>query len=252
MMSEYELSEYFYELFSNIPRQGPGSDEYTRKAYLSLPGLPRHPDILDIGCGSGMQTLELARISGGQITAVDNYQPYLDELNKRARIEGLERKIQTVNRSMLDLPYDAGSFDVIWSEGAIFIIGFEKGLKEWKPLLKVEGCLVVSELTWIKEDIPAEIRTFMEEVYPVIKTIEENREIIRQTGYHEVTSFILPESGWWNNFYEPLQQRIPKLRKKYIGNKEALEVLDAGQAEIDMYRKYSSSYGYVFYLMQAK
>jgi ubiquinone/menaquinone biosynthesis C-methylase UbiE len=251
-MSEEVMSEYFYELFSTIPRQGPGSDEYTRKAYLALPDVPRHPDILDIGCGSGMQTMELARISGGQITALDNYQPFLDELNKRARAEGLDRKIKAMNRSMFELPYSSGTFDVIWSEGAIFIIGFEKGLQEWKPLLKKGGCLVVSELVWIKTEVPDEIRAYMEEVYPVIKTIEENSGIIRQAGYHEVANFILPESGWWDNFYEPLQKRIQKLRKKYIGNQEALDVLDTVQHEIEMYRKHSSFYGYVFYLMQVK
>jgi ubiquinone/menaquinone biosynthesis C-methylase UbiE len=250
-MSEEILSEYFYELFGSIPRQGPGSNEYTRKAYLSLPGLPQHPEILDIGCGSGTQTLELARICDGRIIALDNHQPFLDELDKRAAAEGLDHKIETVNGSMLELSYPDGTFDVIWSEGAIFVIGFERGLREWKPLLKKGGCLVVSELTWFKDDIPDEIRAFLEGEYPPITTIEGNREIIRQAGYDEVANFKLPESGWWDNFYVHLQKRIPELRQKYAGNEEALGVLDMGQKEIDMYKKYSSCYGYTFFLMQA-
>jgi ubiquinone/menaquinone biosynthesis C-methylase UbiE len=250
-MSDEILSEYFYELFGGIPRQGPGSDDYTRKAYQSLPDLPPHPEILDIGCGSGMQTLELARICDGKITALDNHQPFLDELNKRAAAEGLDHKIETVNGSMLELSYPDGTFDVIWSEGAIFVIGFEKGLREWKPLLKRGGCLVVSELTWFKDDVPDEIRAFLESAYPAITTIEGNRKIIKQVGYDEVANFKLPESGWWDNFYGPMQRLIPQLREKYTGNDEAQQVLDAGQQEIDMYTKYSSCYGYIFFLMQA-
>jgi ubiquinone/menaquinone biosynthesis C-methylase UbiE len=112
------LSEVFYELFSDIPRQGPGSDEYTRKAYMSLPDLALQPNILDVGCGSGMQTLELARISTGTITALDNYQPFLDDLRRRAQSAGLDNKIDILNGSMFELPFARGTFDLIWSEGA--------------------------------------------------------------------------------------------------------------------------------------
>jgi len=246
------ISEFFYELFSDIPRQGPGSNEYTRKAYMSLPNLALQPNILDVGCGSGMQTLELARISEGEITALDNYQPFLDDLRKRVKSEGLDNKIKTLNGSMFELPFAKSTFDLIWSEGAIFIIGFEKGLREWKPFIKQGGYLVVSELSWIKPDAPDELRTYLEGEYPAIKNIAENMEIIRQADYDEVASFILPESDWWDNFYNPLQRRINQLRHKYAENLEALVVLDASQLEIDMYKKYSPYYGYVFYLMQTK
>lgn len=246
------ISEFMYELFSGMPRQGPGSNECTRKAYKLLPNLPPQSNILDVGCGSGMQTLELARISEGQITALDNYQPFLDDMKRRAEAEGLDNKIKTVNGSMFELPFAKGTFDLIWSEGAVFIIGFEKGLREWKPLIKRGGYLVVSELTWIKTDMPDEIRTYLEGEYPEIKNIAENMEITRKAGYDEVGSFILPESGWWDDFYKPLQRRINLLRHKYAEKREALAVLDASKQEIDMYKKYSLHYGYVFYLIQPK
>jgi len=216
------ISEFFYELFSNIPRQGPGSNEYTRKAYMSLSNLALQPNILDVGCGSGMQTLELARVSEGKITALDNYQPFLDDLRKRAKSEGLDNRIKILNGSMFELPFAKNTFDLIWSEGAIFIIGFEKGLREWKPFIKQGGYLVVSELSWFKPDAPDELHTYLEGEYPAIKNIAENMEIIRQADYDEVASFILPESGWWDNFYTPLQRRVNQLRHKYAENPEAL------------------------------
>jgi len=199
-----------------------------------------------------MQTLELARISEGQITALDNYQPYLDDLKISAEAAGLNNRIKTVNGSMFDLPFADGSFDLIWSEGAIYLIGFKNGLLEWKTLLKRCGYLVVSELTWLNADMPDEISIYMKGEYPRIKTIAENIEIIRQVGYELVSNFTLPESGWWDDFYKPLRRRINLLRHKYAGNQEASEVLDASRQEIEMYKKYSPYYGYVFYLMQSK
>ena len=142
MAVEDKVPEFMYELFREMPRQGPGSNEYTRKAYKFLTGLPPQPNILDVGCGSGMQTLELARISEGQIIALDNYQPFLDDLKRHTEAEGLDNKIKTVNCSMFELPFAKDTFDLIWSEGAIFVIGFEKGLREWKPLIKYGGYLV--------------------------------------------------------------------------------------------------------------
>jgi SAM-dependent methyltransferase len=244
------LPEVLYELFRDMPRQGPGSNECTRKAYERLSSLPEQPRILDIGCGSGMQTLELARISSGRVTALDNYQPFLDALVARAKSQGVDKQIETVKGSMFGLPFAKSTFDVIWSEGAIFIIGFEKGLCEWKPFIKQGGYLVVSELAWIKPDRPTEIGAYLEGEYPAIKNREENKEIIRRAGYHEVHSFVLPEAVWRDDFYEPYQSRLNALRMKYAGNHEMSEVLDACQREIDMYAKYSRYYGYVFYIMQ--
>jgi SAM-dependent methyltransferase len=244
------LPEVLYELFNGMPRQGPGSDEYTRKAWRYLTGLPGRPRILDIGCGSGMPTLELARISGGQVTAVDNHQPFLDNLAVRAKTEGLGRRIRIVNASMLALPFARSAFNVIWSEGSIFIMGFEKGLLAWKPFLKPGGYLVVSEMAWITPDRPEEIRAYLEGEYPAIKHDGENKEIIRRAGYKEAGSFILPEAVWLDGFYKPYQSRLDALKVKYAGKREALAVLEPCQREIDMFRKYARCYSYVFYIMK--
>jgi SAM-dependent methyltransferase len=244
--------EILYELFSGNPRQGPGSNECTRKAYSMCRELPAKPEILDVGCGSGTQTLELARISPGRITALDNYQPLLDQAIKRAQAEGLDGKITTVNLSMFELPFAAGTFDLIWSEGAIFIMGFEKGLREWKPLLKKGGYIVVSDLSLIRTDAPQELLDYLASMDPNIQHTDGNKKIIRQAGYTEVGDFILPASGWRDDFYTPLQERIHLLRRKYEGDAEAQGFLDTAQKEIDIFNLYNAYYSYVFYIMQSK
>jgi ubiquinone/menaquinone biosynthesis C-methylase UbiE len=239
----------FFEIHKDNPREGPGDNASTRRAFAMLKDLPPQPRILDIGCGPGMQTLELARISDGHIIAVDNHQPFLDILHRRAQEAGLSDRIEVRVQTMFDLEFPSRSFDVIWAEGAIYIIGFKKGLEEWRDYLKPGGFLAVTEVSWLKPEPPPALKNFWDINYPDIKTPEENSRTIRDSGYIETGHFVLPESAWWE-YYNPLLKRISMLRAKYAGNPEVLQELDAEQAEIAMYRKYHDYYGYVFYIMR--
>lgn len=244
------MMNIFFELHRDIPRQGPGDNASTRKAFSLLTGLPEQPRILDVGCGPGMQTVELARISAGSIVAIDTHQPFLDELARRAGREGVAGRIVPLNKSMFELDFEPGSFDLIWSEGAIYIIGFEKGLRDWQPFLKKDGYLAVSELSWLKPNPPAEIKTYWDENYPGMKTLEENLALLRGAGYREIGHFVLPESSWWDDYYTPLEKRIVILSEKYKDDEEAMTLLRESQRESDLYREYSDWYGYVFFTMQ--
>ena len=165
-----EIPDIFFEIFNNLPRGGPGDNESTRKAFSSLRDLPERVHFLDIGCGPGMQTIELAKLINGQIIALDNHQPFLDKLNTEAKREGLENKIKTVNNSMFSMDFKKEQFDVIWSEGAVYIYGFESALKDWRIFLKNEGYFIVSELAWIRDQPPQEIKEFFQEEYPPMKS----------------------------------------------------------------------------------
>ena len=249
LMTE-KMPEIFWEIHSGLPREGPGDNESTRKAYMMLKGLPENPRILDIGCGPGMQTIELAKLSGGWIDALDSHQPFLEQLKKSAKKEGVDDIIKTVNGDMFNLSYENSSFDLVWSEGAIFVIGFEKGLREWRRLLTEKGYLVVSELSWLRPDLPGEARAFMKQGYPAIKTIEDNLEAAQKSGYRIVGSFVLPSKSWWDNYYTPIETKLPKIKARHKENREALEFLAMEETEIEMFRKYSDYYGYIFYIMQ--
>jgi hypothetical protein len=48
-----------------------------------------------------------------------------------------------------------------------------------------------------------------------------------------------------------MEEKLPALREKFRESPESLDSIDATQKEIDMYRKYSDWYGYVFYVGQA-
>lgn len=87
--SNNKVMEFFFEIHQALPRQGPGSSESTRQAFNLLPELSSKPRILDIGCGPGAQTIELAKLSRGLIIALDNHQPYLDQLTTTIQTEAL-------------------------------------------------------------------------------------------------------------------------------------------------------------------
>lgn len=249
-MSEQQDIKVFFEIHNEIPQEGPGSFESTRRAFSMLSNLPAQPRILDIGCGPGRQTLDLGSLMSGTLTAIDNHQPYLDNLNSKVIEEGLSNRITAIAGDMFDLHFEENQFDVIWAEGSIYIIGFERGLREWKPLLKQEGYIAVTELTWLRSDAPKDIRDFWHGHYPLMRDIEGNLELIRQAGYQPIGNFILPESAWWDSYYTLIEQKVATLREKYQGNDEAMKVLEAEQQEIELYRQYSAYYGYVFYVAQ--
>lgn len=215
-----------------------------------LTDLPEKPRLLDVGCGPGMQTIELAKISNAEITALDFNQAFLDELAIHAKAEGVSEKIKIIQGDMTNLGFEEKSFNVIWCEGAIFIIGFEKGLREWRRFLADKGYIALTEMCWIDPNPPKEVKDYLTKVYPPIKTVKENLQIIKDAGYQIVGYFVLPESSWWEHYYLPILSKLPGLKKKYQGNSEALATIAAEEEEIEMFRKYSKHYGYVFYVLQ--
>ena len=246
------LDQFFYQIFESLPRQGPGCPGATRKAFSHLPSLPRDAMIADIGCGSGTQTRDLAALTSGTITAVDNHQPFLDSITAWTKKSGLEGRVRTRCASMDALPFEPGQFDLIWSEGAIFIIGFEQGLRAWKPFLKKGGYMVVSDAAWFEPNPPAELMQWWEEEGYVPKTEDQLREVVRDAGLHLIATYRLPEEGWWENYYVPMLARIAELRKSHGTDPAHAAILNALEREAEVYRKNKRYYGYTFFIMQKR
>jgi len=243
--------DIFFEIHQGLPREGPGRNKYTSRAFRMLPKMDK-PRILDIGCGPGGPTIELAKLSGGHVIGLDTHQPYLDELQKKIERDGLNDRVEAVRGTMFTLDYPEEHFDIIWAEGAIYIIGFERGLREWRKFIKADGFLAVHEMCWLQPNPPKEIYDYWMAVYPGIMTIPENIELIPGCGYRVIGHFPLPDDAWWVEYYGPLEKRLETLRDKYKDDPKALAVIDEEQQEIDLYRKYHTWYGSVFYVLQKK
>ncbi len=201
------------DLHKNNVRQGPGGDEQTKLA-MNLAGLLDTFGVLqvaDMGCGTGASTLLLARYLNAKITAVDLFPDFLDILKCNAERQGMANKITTLACSMDDLPFEEGSLDVIWTEGAIYNIGFEKGIKSFKDLLKPGGILAVSEITWLTKERPEEITDYWDSEYPEIASASEKIRILEEHGFLLKGYFPLPESCWVENYYTPLENNLMSL-----------------------------------------
>ncbi len=202
--------------------------KYTRRAFQMLPKLDK-PRILDIGCGSGVPTLELAKLSEGEVVGIDIDQPLLDRLNKKIEEESLSNRVTTRNCSLFEIDFPDESFDIIWAEGTIWIIGFERGLKEWKRLLRYHGFLVIHAQT---------------------KNMSNKLTKIPSYGYKFLSYFSLPDDAHWTEFYKPLEIRIRELQSKYNNDPEALQILEKHQTEVDMVKRNPKEYSSAFYIMQ--
>ncbi len=252
---EKEMEQFYVDLFGSLPRCGPGSVETTRKAYSFLKKLPKNPKILDIGVGTGMSTIELAKISAGSIIAIDVIESFLRKLRDMMKKEDVNNIIAH-NMSMDEITLEKESFDIIWSEGSIFIMGFERGLEYWRKFLKPNGYLAVSDMVWFDRNAPEDLKQFMEHIYeefPKMLGHEQALTVIENAGYELITYFKLDvERDWWDNFYRPMEVRVPQLKKKYDGNGNLLAALEMNAKEMTYFKHYSDFYGYMFYVLQKK
>jgi ubiquinone/menaquinone biosynthesis C-methylase UbiE len=241
----------FAEIHQHLPREGPGDTASTRRAWRAI-GLPGAGRILDVGCGPGAQTIDLAAVASAHITALDADAAYLNELRGRALTAGVGDQVHLVRASMFEMPFEDGCFDVIWSEGAIYLLGFERALREWRRLLRSGGGVAVTHLSWLEATVPDEPRTFWARGFPQMRRIDDNAAIAAACGFELIEHFVLPESAWWEPYYTPLEARLETLRHRYAGDEDALQVIETSGQQIELFRRFARYYGYVFYVLRIR
>ena len=236
------------EYYSTLERQGPGSPEVTIKALNFIDNLTNESKIADIGCGTGGQTMVIANYTSAHITAIDLSPIFIDIFNINNQKLNLQDRVNGIVGSMENLPFQHEELDLIWSEGAIYNIGFEKGLNEWNKFLKKGAFLAVSEVSWFTEERPVEIDEFWNKEYPEIDTISNKVKQMQKAGYIPIATFVLPENCWTEHFYAPQVSAQEKFLQKYVDNKTAEELIENQRHEAELYDKYKEFYGYVFYI----
>jgi len=242
------IEQIFLDVQRDLPRQGPGNRESTARALELVGSLPHVPRVLDIGCGPGMQTLHLAELlPEASFTAVDYYPQYLDELKERFHERGIAHLVEIVRGDMGDLGFAEHSFDLVWCEGAAYILGVPTALGKWRRLLVPGGKIALSEATWFCADPPPRVREFWDEGYPAMVNAAANASLFEAAGYRMLGHFPLPDVAWWDDYYTPLTKRLFELKEKYAGDQEALAVIGSSEYEIEMFREHSDCYGYTFF-----
>ncbi len=233
--------------FGGLKKQGPGDDAYTLRALRRLP-TQQFSVVVDAGCGTGRQTLILAKELNALIHAIDTHQPFLNELIRRAQKARIDHLIQTHCMDMKDIPSIFPQIDLLWSEGAAYTIGFSNALKSWASVVNPSGFVVVSELSWLHNKIPSAVKEFFASVYPDMYTIEQICKIAETAGYQVLETFILPDETWEKDYYDILETRA----KSLLDHPDS-SVIDFATdiiKEIEIFHGYKESYGYTFFILQ--
>jgi SAM-dependent methyltransferase len=249
-MQDMDAMGLLIDLHRDGERQGPGSDEDTLGA-LDLTGVDRAAPlaVADIGCGTGASTLTLAAaLPRAHLTAVDFLQPFLDELGQRASRAGAADRITSLCASMDDLPLPDGAFDLVWSEGAIYNIGFDAGTRAWRRLLKPGGVLVASELTWLTERRPAALQAHWDAEYPEVDLASAKMRVLERNGYSPLGYRVLPPRAWLDNYYRPMQARLDAFLARHGQAEAARAVVEAERREIALYEHHREHVGYGIYV----
>lgn len=240
--------EIFFEVFEALPRQGPGSHACAAKALALCSELPPSPAILDLGCGVGGQTLHLAELTSGNIVAIDSHAPSIRQLRAAISKRGFSHRVQALVGDMAHPEHPAESFDLIWSEGALYNIGIGNAMRICHGLLRPGGYISFTDAVWRKENPPPEVKASFDLDYPSMGWAYDVAATIENCGFEQVGRFTLPEEAWWKDFYTPMQYRIEELRKKYADDAEASAILGQLAQEPEMHRRYSDYYSYEFFV----
>jgi trans-aconitate methyltransferase len=234
-------------LFGGMEKLGPGGNDHTLHV-LRL--LPKHSFrvVVDAGCGTGRQTLALAKELGTPIHAVDTYEPFLDDLRRRAADANLAQLVQTHCMDMKDIPQVFPHIDLLWSEGAAYNIGFSNALALWGGAMSRDGVLVVSELSWLWAEAPDAVREFFRTGYPDMRSVADNQAVAEGAGYKVLATYTLPREAWVEGYYDVLAPRAHAL----LNHPEPAVRDFAAETvrEIEVFEDAQDSYGYVFLVLQ--
>lgn len=233
--------------FAGINSQGPGGEKETLKALSFLDKTSSKLKIADLGCGTGKQTEVIASNLDCEITAVDIAPKMIEGLNNRIRNKNLTNKVTGLVASMLELPFKENEFDVIWAEGSIYHIGFERGLKEWKQFLKPNGFMAITECCWLSSQRPKDM-SFITENVSEIDMISTKLKIIEDCGYKPIAHFILPEYCWIDNYYAIAKPRLKEFLEENNYSEPAKDFVERMNQEIEYYQTNKEYFGYVFFI----
>jgi SAM-dependent methyltransferase len=230
-----------------MEKLGPGDNSSTLRV-LGL--LPRREFrlVVDAGCGSGRQTLALAKALGTLVHAVDVYAPFLKDLTRRAEGAGLEHLIQPHCIDMQDIAKTFHDIDLLWAEGSAYNIGFSNALASWASSITPGGFLVVSELSWTSEQVPGQVKAFFKSGYPDIQSVHQNIEMAENAGYKVLDIYTLPRESWVDGYYDILKPRAHALKGHVDASVEEFAIKTL--KEIDIFEISQDSYGYVFFVLQ--
>ena len=136
-----------YDAMSWICSLGGGAK--TNWEIVERAGIKPGERVLDVGCGTGAQTLPAAEVAGpGSVAGVDPSPDMLERAREKAAKKGLE--IDFRSAAIEKLPFDDQQFDVVLSSFMLHHLPedvMRSGFGEIKRVLKPDGRLLAVDFT---------------------------------------------------------------------------------------------------------
>lgn len=243
------IEQALFRLHEGLPRHAPGSESTTLKVLRRFGRLSRRLRVIDLGCGSGASTRVLARRFKKAVVAVDAHKPYLDELVASLGEENLTERVETVHSDFSTLGDALGRFDLLWAEGAAYVLGFEHALLSWNQMLAPRGKAAISELSYLVEQPSDEVKEYWSNIYPRISTVVGNCAAAERAGYNVVETVTLSNKDR-KAYYGPIKAKMAALRADSDMSAEISVVISEMEQEIEFAARHSEEVGYVFYLLE--
>ncbi|MBN1929536.1 MAG: methyltransferase domain-containing protein [Chlorobiaceae bacterium] len=155
------------------------TDILARKA-----GVGAASHVLDVCSALGGPARQLVRKYGCRVTGLDATRRMDEEARRRTEEAGLSDKIDYRLGNALDMPFKAGTFDVVWGQDAwCYITDKERLIEECARVLKPGGTLAFTD--WLEtgpmtDDEWTALHAFM--VFPYMETLEGYAALAEAAG----------------------------------------------------------------------
>ena len=247
-MRVVSIEDVMYEIFGPLSQGAPGNDASTLRALDAVPGRDAVRKVLDLGAGHGRTTFALAEaLPDARITSVEIHEPFVDRIAERARKAGLGDRVHAMCEDMEKIDVAAGSIDLIWAEGSIYVVGMKRALVMWRPWLRPGGCVAFSDFVRWTGDLSKEARAFWAAEYPDMASEAAIRSRAEAAGYRVVRSFRMAGDAH-EAYYAPLEARVAELAGS--ADADIRQVLAGIREEIAVVRRFSDEAGYTFFVLQ--
>jgi len=153
---------------------------------LSLCHIEGAREVLNVGCGIGVGSTYIAKKYDCHVVGVDISEKMIEWSRRRAREERVEAKVEFRTADVLDLPFEAGRFDVVFAESVlIFVEDKAQAIRECVRVTKPGGYVGLNEGFWTEQPSPELVALAKDAVGPCVPTLDTWQALWEASGLQE-------------------------------------------------------------------
>ena len=202
----------------------PAGREFSLAA-ARMAGINPASRVLDMGCGYGEAACTLAEEFRCKITAVDSSEENIENGRRLALDRRVSHLITFMVGDILHGDFHQEPFDLVLAEGGIFsFISRLQGLQLANAWLPPRGWLAFSDLIFLSEKTPRDVRTLFEDETYHYESEKSYRDLVDKAGFNVYFMSLVPPSGW-DSYYAHMARRLeegtgifnnPKVKQAFL------------------------------------